>query len=211
MKPKSLQAGRLLLLLLLLASVVSSAGCVAAGLAAAGAAAAAGAGGYAYYKGRMTRDYPAALPETLKAAETSLSELGFPVLDRQDTVSGATLITETTRGTRLMVDLTTQGSAIPSDGTFTRVGIRVGVFGDEDISDRILDRMSLHLVPGARTGAPVLPPGSPVPGSMQPGGIQPIAATGGPAATPIPVSVMDSAGPPRQAQPAAGPWRSPRQ
>jgi len=176
-----------LFLVLLAVATLPAIGCLAAGLAAAGAAACAGAGGYAYVKGRMTRDYPASIADTTQAAQTSLTELGFPVLDKTSAVGSATLVTETSNGHRLSVDLTTIGSDIPSDAGVTRVGIRVGVFGDEHVSDRILDQIALHLVPGARPRQGVFPPGQ--------GPLQPIAATGGQEKLqPIPVTVMENPG-----------------
>ena len=195
MKPNSIWARRLLLLLLA-ATTLPALGCLAAGLAVAGVCAA-GAGTYAYVQGRLVRDYPNNYQETLQATLASLADLGFPILKRDGGATNVTLITETTNGTKIFIDLTPQQSLIPTEDTLTRVGVRVGSFGDEGVSAKILDQITIHLGPAR----------GPRPG-LAPSALQPVAATGPlqPVADPIPVRVMDTSAPLRP-QPAPGPWR----
>src|SRR5262249_41881534 len=51
---------------------------------------------------------------------------------------------------RVQIHLKTQASKIPAEGNLTQVGVRVGVFGDEAVSERILAQVNAHLaVPGS--------------------------------------------------------------
>jgi hypothetical protein len=158
---------RRLALLLLAATTLPAVGCLAAGLVVAGAAAA-GAGTYTYMQGRLVRDYPAGYQETLTATQASLAELGFPILKTEGAGHEITLTTKTTTGVPVTVDLTTRDSPIPSEGSVTRVGVRVGWTGDEDASEKILAQIAVHVVPAAR---------GPRPGAA-PGALQPVAVTG---------------------------------
>lgn len=180
---------RRFVLLALAATTLPAMGCLAAGLAVAGAAAA-GAGTYTYLQGRLVRDYPAGFQETLQATQATLADLGMPILKTEGTGTETTLTTENNHGVRATIDLNTRASPIPSDGVVTRVGVRVGVFGDEITSERILSEIAIHLVPAAR--------------SQRPGGLQPVAVTGVPpagGAQPIPIRVVEQPGAPRP-QPA---------
>jgi hypothetical protein len=202
MKPKSKWARRLLLLLLA-ASTLPSVGCLAAGLVAAGAAVA-GASTYAVVQGRLVRDYPAGYQETLQATQASLADLGFPILKREGADTNVTLVTETSNGTKVSIDLTPQTSPIPGDGVLTRVGVRVGTLGDEEVSARILDAITVHLVPAARNMRPGLAPGA----------IQPVAAQGPlppppvPQVNTIPVRETTDFSAPIRSQTAPPIWRS---
>ncbi len=149
---------RTLACLALAATALANGGCL---VAAVGAAAGAGAAGYAYYKGKVCQEYNASLDDTLAATRTALVELGLPVEgERRD---GATAFIEGHTGTdnRFRLDLDVVTSPIPVEGPLTRVGVRVGVFGDPTLSDRILAQIGTHLVAGPR------PPAAP-PGPIQP-------------------------------------------
>ena len=124
-------------------------------MVAAGGVAAGGAVGYAYYQGNVVRYYAASLPDVLAATKTSLGELGMPVL--KDEASGPSPILEcrTAKGDRVHIKLDMEPSKIPSEGTLTRVGVRVATFGDQQVSERILDQIGFHLVPAQFPVAPV--------------------------------------------------------
>jgi hypothetical protein len=199
MKPLSNGTSRSLLLLLLAATTLPSLGCLAAGLAVAGVAGA-GAGAYTYIQGRLVRDYPAGLPDTLQATQNSLAELGFPILKREGTDTAQTLTTETSTGVKVTIDLSAQNSPIPAYGAMTRVGVRVGMLGDETTSMLILDRIPVYLVPAAR---------GPRPGTA-PGALQPVAAQV--PLQPVPpggaIPVREEAASPGRLQPQPAPnWR----
>jgi hypothetical protein len=138
---------------------LANGGClwVAAGAAAGGAAA-----GYAYYRGRVYRDYPASLPDSLAAVRDGLTELRFPILgEEHDGDKGWTIHSHTGDGSRVTIDLESQPSPIPAEGPKTRISVRVSTFGDEVVSVRILDQIGLHLGPPRLTPQPI--PNAPQP------------------------------------------------
>jgi hypothetical protein len=124
-------------------------GCLAA--AAAGAAGGGAAALYAYQRGRLYRDYPASLADTTAAVRTSLAELQFPPGTEKSDGGNFDFETKTTDGAKVRIFLEAQTSRVPAEGPVTSVTVRVGAFGDDKVSARILDQVSLHLV---------VPPGS---------------------------------------------------
>ena len=64
--------------------------------------------------------------------------------------------TDTGDGTLVKVEVESQGLQLSGE-PMTRVGVRVGVFGHEDLSKRILDQINLRLVPCSRE-PPLVPP-----------------------------------------------------
>ncbi len=130
-------------------------GCVAV---VAGAAAAGGAGGYAYYKGKVTRTYVANLDDVFAATKTALGELGMSLVSQEKTTSGGTIQTKA-GSDPVQITFDVQPGKLPADRSLTVVGVRVATFGDEALSNRILDQMSAHLVPTATTPPPLPAPG----------------------------------------------------
>jgi hypothetical protein len=162
---------------------LANGGCLA--LAAAGAAGGAAAAGYYYYRGRIYRDYPATLPDTRAALRASLTELGFPVLGEEADGEGAFVKTRTADDSTVRIYVDAVTSRVPADGPMTRVSIRVGAFGDEAVSVRILNQVGMHLVPPT-----LLPPTAPQPppGPVQPvSAVRPVSAAEPPLAPPEPV------------------------
>jgi hypothetical protein len=157
----------------LAALLLVNAGClvVAAGAAVGGAAAAAG---YAYYNGCLYRDYPASLGDSLAAVRTSLVELQFPIVKEETDTGSALVMTRTADGSKVRIHLDVVPSRIPVEPSATRVSVRVGAFGDEPVSVRLLDQVSAHLVPAG--GAP--PRLAPQPAAPPPA-LGPIQTTGG--------------------------------
>jgi hypothetical protein len=139
--------------LLLAALALVNSGCAVVAVGA--CAAAGGAAGYAYYKGSVNRD-DAARPEDVRlATRTALGELDMKVTNESGETTGA-IEAQTAGGERVNIVLDTQGIGLPGDGTMTRVGIRVGAFGNLELSNRIHDQIALHLVPVNRSAAPPL-------------------------------------------------------
>jgi hypothetical protein len=168
--------GRLLLLGVAGAALVNG-GCLAA--AAAGAAGGGAAALYAYQRGRLYRDYPASLTDTTAAVRTSLAELQFPPgTEKSD---GGTFIfeTKTTDGAKVRVFLEAETSRVPAEGPVTSVTVRVGAFGDDKVSARILDQVSLHLVvpPAAQSASSPPPIARPTPPRPPETTAPPLAAT----------------------------------
>ena len=139
-------------LLALAAGAVVNAGCLAV---AAGAAAAGGVAGYAYYKGSVPRDYAASFDQTWTAARAALADLGMAAGGAEPQPGAGTILSQTPDdGTQVELYVESIGPApgpaepVPQ----TRVSVRVGVWGDHALSDRVLDQIQVRL---ANPGAPV--------------------------------------------------------
>jgi hypothetical protein len=150
--------------LALAAGALVNGGCLAV---AAGAAAGGAVAGYAYYKGSVPREYPALLDQTWLAAQTALADLNMPVVGAEHK-EGRGLLEARAGGDRVEVALEAVPSPEPGGGPLTRVSVRVGVFGDRSLSERLLDQIQARLAaPAATTPAPVIS-GPPVVSSREP-------------------------------------------
>jgi hypothetical protein len=149
--------------------VLASGGCLVATVGAVGGAAA----GYAYYKGKVNQDFNAGFEDTLAAGRVALTELGLPMLSETRGSNSAFLESRSAEGDRIRIDIDFFDSPIPIEGKISRVGVRVATFGDQALSQRILDQIGAHLVvrPGsaapnsAPISGPIQPPSSVVPAS----------------------------------------------
>jgi hypothetical protein len=153
--------------------LILQAGCA---LAVVGCAAGGAAATYAYLKGVLIRDYPAMLGDTIAAARTALTELGFPVIKEKTDTGTAYITSKTADGHAITLYFDVVPSSVPTDGAMTRVAIRVGYTGDDVVSARILDQISKHIKPsiGLPPALPPAPPSTP-PVAVPPG--TPIATT----------------------------------
>jgi hypothetical protein len=143
---------------------LGSAGCLAV---VAGAAAAGGAATYAYVKGRSTQDYPSGFAACWKASHDALPELGLKAVHEENNGTSGTITTRTADDRTVTIELTTDPSPIPAESNVvTHVSVRVGTFGDQPVSDRVISRIGARLVPTTFG-----PPGHP-PAPRQP--IQPV-------------------------------------
>lgn len=152
-------------------------------LAIAGVAAGGAATGYLYCKGRIYRDYPASLQDVHNAVHAALLDLHFGVFNDETKDGKAFLVTKTTNGKKVKIYLDCLASPIPAEGMVTRVSIRVGAFGDENISMRILDQVAWRLAHGS-PALPAPPSGSPAP-IQQTAGVRPV-ETPPPPLAPVP-------------------------
>jgi hypothetical protein len=153
-------------------AALGSAGClaVAAGVAGAGAA---GYAGYAYVTGEACQEFPARPADTWAAVHTALGQLQLPIVHEKE--DDTAIESRTGDGTRIKIHLETIARPIPADGIATRVCVRVGVFGDEPLSQRILAEVGRHLTPAAPlVPVPAQPTPPPPPASLGP--IQPTGA-----------------------------------
>jgi hypothetical protein len=156
---------------------VSSSGCL---VAAAGATAAGGAAlGYAYYMGEESHPYHAGLEDTWSATRAALSDLGMPVVKEENQQGSVFIESRTNYDDRVRIWLTKETSPIPAEGTLTVVGVRVGVFGDDKVSERVLAQVGTHLTSSA--GGRLVPTAQAAPGP-----VQPVASWQTPAQTPPP-------------------------
>ena len=108
-------------------------GCVA--VAAAGAAGA----GVAWIRGALESNLESNLDRTYRASQNALRQLEFAVVSERKSGVDASLIARTALDKKVEIVLKKVG-----DNT-THVSIRVGVFGDEDLSIAILDRIKAGL------------------------------------------------------------------
>ncbi len=141
-------------------SVVSS-GCAVAVVGAAGAAG--GAGYYAYNKGNVTRTYLANVEDVRAATRTALAELKLPIVKEEFAAKGGGAIeSRSTNSDRIAITLETETGPVPSAGPVTVVGVRVATFGDEALSQIILDQIGTHLTSASAMRGPIAPPPPPV-------------------------------------------------
>jgi hypothetical protein len=172
--------GRVLYPIVAVLTIVQG-GCL---LAIAGVAAGGAATGYLYCKGRIYRDYPANLADVRNAVHAALLDLHFGIFNDEAKDGKAFLVTKTTNGKKVRIYLDCLASPIPAEGLVTRVSIRVGAFGDENISARILDQAAWRL----SHGAPILPAPPPGPDPIQQtSGVRPAETPPPPLAPPQPV------------------------
>lgn len=185
------QTSRLVFLGLMLVALLNS-GCLAA--AAVGAAGGGAAAFYAYQRGRLYRDYPASLTDAIAAVRTSLAELQFPPGSEKLKDGTACIETKTVDGATVHVYLEALTSRVPVEGPVTRITVRVGAFGDDAVSARILDQVSIHLiVPGTVQAATMTPP------VVRPQPPQPPESTAPPVVRPQPQQPPESTAPPAAA------------
>ncbi len=172
--------GRLVLLGVAGAALLNG-GCLAA--AAVGAAGGGAAALYAYERGRLYRDYPAALTDAAAAVRTSLAELQFPPGTEKNKDGEFTFETKAADGATVRVYLEALTSRVPAEGPVTRIYVRVGAFGDDAVSARVLDQVSMHLVvpPAAQASAAPPPVARPSPPRPPETSAPPLAAAPGPA------------------------------
>jgi len=151
-------------LLLLGSLAIANAGCLA--VAAVGVAGA-GTATYFYFRGRICQEYPATFKDSYYAVIAALEDLKYPVLSQKNDGVSGTFTSKTEDGNSITVELTTEPGPAGTQGTVTRVCVRVGIAGDQIISERILSKCQERLVPGIPTR----------PGDPKPAG-PPIAQTG---------------------------------
>ncbi len=124
-----------------------------------GGAAAAGVAGYSYYAGKLQGDFPASVAQTEVAARTAVQDLGCTVFRADSGVIEG----RTPEGDRLTVYVDPSPDELVSRNgmplTLTRVTVRIGMFGDDVFSEKILDRVNFRLgnVPSSPTKAAPLP------------------------------------------------------
>jgi hypothetical protein len=179
-------------------------GCLAVGAGLAGGAVA----GYYYCKGRVSQNYDTCFADTWAGVHASLAELGLPIVAEEHDTTGGSVETRSADGDRVHIALEIQPGR-PTERQATLVSVRVGTFGDQPLSDRILNQVDRHLMTPPRTVAlPQTPPPSlaGLPGETAP---PPLAGapptTPPPSATPSPSPARPTAPPPPVALPPETP------
>lgn len=141
MTKRSLRDG--MLGLLLVAFCLAQCGCL---LALAGAGAGAGAA-YVYSKGQSKGSFAADFATTWHTTRAALGALGLPIVDERYAGVQGTIEARSGDGRRIVIKLRSAAAPIPNDGFRTEVSVRVGTFGDEAVSNRILTEIGCRLVP----------------------------------------------------------------
>lgn len=117
------------LIAFVLVLALATPGCVAV-VAGAGAGAA-----VAYHMGELESNESASLPALLKATETAFTQLGIAKVSERSDAFGAELIARTAMDKRIRVTF-----AVVTDQV-TKTEIRVGTFGDREMSLKILTQI----------------------------------------------------------------------
>lgn len=123
---------RVLVAVCLGVSVISLSGCI---LAAAGA----GAGAVAYVRGELETNLDADYDRAVEATRGALADLEFARVSENKDALKAVLIFRTAMDKRVEVSLTNSAKKL------TNIKIRVGVFGDEQVSLSVLNKIKARL------------------------------------------------------------------
>ncbi|NVM21588.1 MAG: DUF3568 family protein [Desulfobacterales bacterium] len=121
---------------LLLSLSIQITGCQSAAFLAGGAA---GAGGVMYVRGKLQEKLAAPVPKVHQATIAALKELELPVeKDKKDKLT-AKIESQFADGKPIWIDIHSIAKSS------TKITIRVGTFGDELRSNRLLDTIRSHI------------------------------------------------------------------
>ncbi|MFT3767837.1 MAG: DUF3568 family protein [Minicystis sp.] len=115
------------------AFAAAASGCLAATAAGAGAAAAVGT--YAYERGELRTTIDAPVEDVHRATLAALEQMKLPIKDEAQDAFSAHVTAKQTEGGDVKVNLSRESDHV------TRVGVRVGTFGDEAKARVILQRI----------------------------------------------------------------------
>lgn len=104
-----------------------------------GGAAAAGAGTVVYLDGELKDTQSYSLEAVYSASLAGLKDMQFSVVNSSKDTINAKILARTATDTKVQITLTKQSP------TLTEIRIRVGTFGDEQMSRQILDKIKAHL------------------------------------------------------------------
>lgn len=135
MKMRYLRNGRAIWAgVVLSGAMLTSSGCVA--VVAAGAA---GAAAIAWVRGELQTTLPATLDRSFAATTEAIEELQFvKVSERKDALLGV-VVARNAADKKIEIKLENMA------GNVTKIGIRVGVMGDQELSLAILDKVRANL------------------------------------------------------------------
>lgn len=109
-------------------------GCVAALVA----GAAAGAGGVAYVRGELQSEEAVAYDKAYDASLAAMKDMSYAVVDKQKDPTSAKITARGAGDKKITVSLDKMSVSV------TKIGIRVGYWGDEPLSRQILDKIKSH-------------------------------------------------------------------
>jgi hypothetical protein len=123
-------------LLVVLRALAITSGCF---LVAVGAAGAAGAGTVAYVRGELNATLGNQYNPVVDASSRAVSQLQFAMVSETRDAFNAEIIARTAQDKKIDITVTKQGDDL------TNIRIRIGMFGNEEESRAILDRIKLNL------------------------------------------------------------------
>lgn len=121
---------------LLVGFAATSTGCLAL------AAGAAGAGTVAYVEGASTGVVKALPPKVLAAARKSFDDMDIYITSTQHSKTSIQLVGKTSDNTDVTVQANKAGQGV------SQLSVRVGIFGDRELSDTIFAHIQDHLKAG---------------------------------------------------------------
>jgi hypothetical protein len=122
-----------------LLAVVFLAFCNGCALLVVGGAAAAGAGAVYYIDGELKDTESASLDAVHAATLAGLRDMQYAVVSDAKDINDAKVLARTATDTKVQILLAKQSAAV------TEIRIRVGTFGDEQLSRQILEKIKTHL------------------------------------------------------------------
>ena len=123
----------LLATMLLGSALIMNSGCAA--LLVGGAA---GAGSVAYYYGELKATEEVSMTRAWSATQKAMTDLGYSITDKGKDAFYAELVARGAGDKKVKIKLESQTD------TLTDIKIRVGMFGNESLSRRILDKIKKH-------------------------------------------------------------------
>ena len=131
--------------------------------------AALGGGAYAYHKGKVTAQFDADFANSWHAVKEALGDLALPLKGEKRNGLAGTIESATHTGSAITIHLEEKPLQPGLPTHRTEVGVRVGVFGDTDFSERLLEQIRQRLGSRAMPPLPAAPAAvAPPPGSPPP-------------------------------------------
>ncbi len=122
---------------LIAATMMQLTGCAA--LLLGGAAAAAGAAGVLYHEGELQGTLEASPPAVIKATERAFRDLIWSKESARSSATDGLATARTATGREVVVKVTRKTENV------SQVGIRIGTFGDENLSRLLYDKIQFFL------------------------------------------------------------------
>jgi hypothetical protein len=135
-KERNFMKNRWLMATFMAAVLTLSSGCAL--LVVGGVAAGAGAGTYAYVNGELKETEGVSYDTAYNATLAAMNDLQYAVESKPKDAITATITARTTTDKKIVVTLNKQSA------TATEIRIRVGTFGDENLSRQALDKIKSH-------------------------------------------------------------------
>ena len=100
---------------------------------------AAGVGGYQYARGELARTYPVKMRKASRVSVVALRSLDLKVLDANADGLGGKIEAQRADGMKIWILMRSEETGV------TKIGVRVGVFGNKKFAERIHERILKHI------------------------------------------------------------------